>query len=326
MQSNARICEVFEQLRQKRITEGEKFKAKAYEKAIFVLSQHYKDVESGREASQLSGIGKNLTEKIDEILLTGTVSELNPGPINPEDEQKKRVLELFKTISGVGDVAAQKWYNAGYRDLNEIPQSICTNEQWICLALREHLKQRIPRSEIAFFELHLHGMLDPLQIQFQICGSYRRGRPDSGDIDVLVIANPNSDVVSEILKSPYYAYKLGRGPKKFRGIFKIDQIYRRVDIELCQPEQYAYALVYFTGSGKFNELMRSHAKQYNVRLNEQGLITNNPIPYSEGKTYHLPKKKPEDEQEYCYYAKSEEDVFQLLGLQYLTPEQRDAYQ
>ena len=144
-----------------------------------------------------------------------------------------------------------------------------------------------------------------MDIQFQICGSYRRGKSDSGDIDILVIAKPNINVISEILRCPIFTHTLAYGDKKFLGICKIDQLHRRIDIELVQPHEYPYAVTYFTGPAQFNKMMRQRAIDLGVRLNEKTL-TNAHDQY--------------------YVARDEAHVFELLGIKYLTPEERDRFQ
>lgn len=240
----------------------------------------------------------------------------------PVDPEKNRVIKLFNSIEGVGDKTAQKWYNLGYRNISDIPASTCNDRQLIGIQLHHELSQRIPRVEIEKFEQILHELLDPQNIQFQICGSYRRGKADSGDIDILVIAKPDVDVVAEILKCPVFipSLKLAYGDKKYAGICKIDQLHRRVDIELVQPHEYPYAVVYFSGPAKFNVKMRDHASKLGVRLNEKSLTVK--VKQSQITPDGIIH---ESYVESFYPARDEKHVFELLGIQYLTPEERELY-
>jgi len=298
---NQRICDIFERILETRINEGHTYRAKAYQKVIPILRGYHKDIESGDEAKQIPGIGKSIAAKIDEIIETGTVSELNNYSTFND---KQSVLKLFQSIERVGIKTAEKWYNSGYRQLSDIPQSECTTAQWIGIQLHKDLIQRIPRKEIKQLEIYLHQQLDPKNIQFQICGSYRRGKAESGDIDILLIARNDIDVLAEILKLPLFTHTLAYGPKKFMGVCKIDQVYRRIDVELVQPQEYPYAVIYFTGPARFNVMMRDHASKYNLRLNEKTLT---------------------NQQGQSYIANDEQHVFLMLGLQYLLPEQRELY-
>lgn len=311
---NQRICQIFEQLYKIRVAQGEEWRAKSYEKVIPLLRNYHKDIESGLEARQIPGIGDKLSTKIDEILRTGTLSELNTAtlPQTPQDQEKEQVLQLFEKIEGVGPKTALKWYNTGYRKISDIPLSICTATQAIGVQLYHELIQRIPRTEMDQFNQIFHYYLDPMGIQFVICGSYRRGRADSGDVDVLLIARPDMNVLATVLTIPIFTHKLSYGDKKFLGVCKINQLHRRVDLELVQPYEYPFAVVYFTGSEKFNVLMRQRAIDLGVRLNEKSL------------TREIINEYGQKQLQY-YQANTEEDVFSLLGIQYLTPEERDKY-
>lgn len=303
---NQRIIEIFQQLHDLRISQNQPWRARAYLKAIETLRNYPQEIRSGEEAKRLPNIGASLAEKIQEIINTGTAAELSVAIEAPtsEDIERDRVLKLFQTVERVGPVTAKRWYDAGYRSIEDIPNEATTEGQWIGLQLYNDLIQRIPRDEIKQAEQMLHACLDPYGIQFEIAGSYRRGRPDSGDIDILVIDRPDMDVLNTVVQCPIFRYRLAQGPKKFLGVGLIDRLHRRIDVELVQPEQYPFAIVYFTGSSGFNVKMREYAAQHGLRLNEKGLFG------------------PQGE---FYPAQSESDLFYILGLQYLTPEQRDQY-
>src|SRR5699024_1614685 len=146
-----------------------------------------------------------------------------------------------------------RWYDMGYRTLGEIPRSATTDRQWLGLQLYNDLNQKIPRSEIVRADMMLHRCLDQYGIQFIIAGSYRRGRPYSGDIDILVVDNPAiPNVMGTVLSCPLFKYRMAEGDKKFMGVGLIDNMYRRIDVELVPPSEYPFALLYFTGPGSFN--------------------------------------------------------------------------
>lgn len=137
-----------------------------------------------------------------------------------------------------------------------------------------------------------------------IAGSYRRGRLDSGDIDIIAITRSDLDVGATVIQCLPGFYSLSHGKKKITGVVPINQIWRQIDIELTPPEEFPFTLLYFTGPYSFNIKQRSHAKQHGLTLDEKGL-------------YDQFKRR--------YPASSEEEIFSMLGLQYLTPEERDKY-
>ena len=79
-------------------------------------------------------------------------------------------------------------------------------------------------------------------------------------------------------------------------------ISRRLDILFCPASEYAFALLYFTGSKDFNVKMRERAKQLGYRLNEKGLTDEN--------------------SEKVKNLKSEKDIFKFLKINYVEPDQR----
>ena len=76
---------------------------------------------------------------------------------------------------------------------------------------------------------------------------------------------------------------------------------RRIDIRIIPLESYYSALLYFTGSKDFNKQMRLNAITMDYTLNEYGLYDEN------GKMFKV---------------KSEKDIFDLLNMEYITPDKR----
>ena len=74
---------------------------------------------------------------------------------------------------------------------------------------------------------------------------------------------------------------------------------RRMDLLLTSQESYYYALLYFTGSDKLNIIMRRRAQELGYSLNEHGM-------------------KGFDKK-----IKSEKDIFEILGMKYMDPIDRD---
>lgn len=292
---NERLREIADLKREGKSTSSLEYRAKAYQTAISTLKDYPQIITSGEQVKHLRGIGPKISARIDEILKDTRA---------PIEEPKE--LELFGQIHQVGPVTARKWYDLGYRSLKDVPQEICTRAQWLSIQFFEETKQRIPREEIDSYNQRLHANLDPMGIEFQICGSYRRGRPDSGDIDILVkykqIDNGMS-FMDTLAQAVEIKFVLSSGPKKLLGIGQPRSLHRRIDIEVCQPQEYPFALLYFTGSANFNKRIREHCLERNWKLNEKSLV--------KGSLASL-----------CQ-AKDEKEVFELLEMDYMTPEQRD---
>jgi DNA polymerase/3'-5' exonuclease PolX len=93
------------------------------------------------------------------------------------------------------------------------------------------------------------------------------------------------------------------GMQKFSGLIKTkySPFVRQIDILSVKKENYIPALLYFTGSGLFNRKMRLIAKEKGYKLNEKEL------------SYKGRKVKD---------IKSEREIFNILGIDYLPPEKR----
>ena len=89
---------------------------------------------------------------------------------------------------------------------------------------------------------------------------------------------------------------------KYMGIFKWkDSKPRRIDIRIFPLESYYSAILYFTGSKDFNRQMRLNAIAHDYTLNEYGLF---------------------DENNKMFKVNSEKEIFDLLGMEYITPDKR----
>ena len=104
------------------------------------------------------------------------------------------------------------------------------------------------------------------------------------------------------LNESYMVETLSRGKKKFMGICLISKICRRIDVMFTKPEEYPFAILYFTGSKDFNVKMRTELLEKGLSLNEYGIT--------------------EDKKKVKHDCKTEKDVFKYLGYDYVEPTDR----
>jgi DNA polymerase/3'-5' exonuclease PolX len=295
---NQDIVDMLQRMQRLRVEQGEVGKVHGYVRAIRAIQSYPVRITSAEQALTIPGIGPSMSQRIGEFLTTGRVAELAGL------DQKDQVIKLFTQIDRVGLDTAERWYRAGYRTLSDVPRSACNDGQWIGLTLYPELSQRIPRSEIDVYNQYLTQFLGALKIHFIICGSYRRGKETSGDIDVVILDQPGRQIFNEVLSSPMFTHTLALGSKKFLGVCKLPGgIHRRIDLELAQPYEYVATVTYFTGPASFNVKMRDHADKIGYHLNEKALTR-------QGQIISL---------------NSEDQLFTILGLRYLTPKERDGY-
>ena len=307
-----RIELIFKKLEDYEKINGEHFKSAAYRKANLALSQLDNDSQLiPKDLIEMKGIGAKIIEKINQIIQTGTC---------PMYEKVKDIVDprkLFLDIHGVGTVKANELVKNGYKTIDDLRKDkdvdkVLNNVQLKGLKYYDDILQRIPRDEIVEHEKILKGVLNSIDptAQLTIAGSFRRMKPDSGDIDVLIntpgVKNNSiyNKFIDELVKNGYLVDELSRGQKKYMGLSKIDKINRRVDFMFTKPDEYPFAILYFTGSAEFNVRMREDLLKRGLTLNEYSL--------KDSKT----KKKVDQE------FNNEKDIFEYIKYDYVEPENR----
>jgi len=129
-------------------------------------------------------------------------------------------------------------------------------------------------------------------------GSLRRGAETVGDLDFVIAAHDPLTVIKGLAASPFLRELLVAGDSQLSFMTKWDI---RADILVVQPEYYATALQYMTGSKEHNEELCVLARSLGWESSEKGLH-----PGQEGQ---LPS--------------SEEELYSRLGMLYIPPELRE---
>jgi DNA polymerase beta len=180
-------------------------------------------------------------------------------------------------------------------------------------------------------EIHEQFLSDTMQssedYHLAVVGSYRRGSESSGDIDVLIripscISSKDAITVfhryiDSLVMVGYIQEILAKGDHKCMAICRLGKgRARRLDLLLTPDAEYSYALLYFTGSDRFNVAFRQHALDKGFTLNEKGLVElkRERGGVGVGLKPRIKRAIP--------YMESEKDIFEFLGLRYIKPSQR----
>jgi len=187
---NKKLTDILSELAIFEKNKGLVHKQKAYLKAVQSIKAYPKEIKSGKEAGTLDGVGKKISLKIQEIIDTGKLKKLD----TQQQDESLTSLNEISSISGIGPVLAKKLLSEGIKsikDLEKIKHTL-THHQQIGLKYHKEFEQRIPRSEIQLIEDIVRKALLKIdkKIVMETCGSYRRGLPTSGDVDIL-ISHPN---------------------------------------------------------------------------------------------------------------------------------------
>lgn len=293
------------------IKKGEPFRARAYKTAQESIMKIKEPITEIAQLKNLPGIGTTIISKLQEYVETGKINALEKEKANP--------LILLTQIHGIGPKKAEKLISEGITTIEELKknQDKLDNVQKLGLKYYYDIIERIPREEIVLFEKELKKVFEkfaPPESSFEIVGSYRRGEPNSGDIDVFM-TNKNNDknlykIILEKLKAENIILDfLSKGDVKSMAVVRIlpDKPARRVDFLYSPPKDFAFSLLYFTGSKEFNTAMRQRAKDLGYTLNEHGLSY-----LVKGQKGNLLDKDFPDE----------ESIFDFLDMVYKTPEER----
>ncbi len=310
------------------------FRIKQLSVVLSILKKYPKEITINNmdDLKDISGIGKGSLERIKEILTSGTLKEL--GSFVDVKKEKRQALENLEEIIGVGRAKALEFIEQGITSVEQLQDKIKKKEievnDKILLGLKYYgkYKMNIPRSEMDQYNDLLKHMVKKInktlglgekdEYVLELCGSYRRQKSFSNDIDVL-ISKKDTFATSKTqnhlerfinkLKSPMKhndnkpliidSMTDKKIKTKWMGFSKyLDNPPRRIDIRFINYDSYPAALLYFTGSSQLNKKMREIAKKKGCKLSEYGLFDKNDRPIK---------------------VSSERDIFHALGMEYLPP-------
>ena len=139
--------------------------------------------------------------------------------------------------------------------------------------------------------------------QLESAGSFRRRKETIGDLDILVSSNHPGEVSEFFIHHPLVQEVIVHGPTK-SSVRLQDGV--QCDLRVVKPEEFPFALVYFTGSKEHNIRLRSRALDRGWSLNEYRFS-----PAKEGSEITVPP------------IQSEQELYKALGLDFIPPELRE---
>uniref|UniRef100_A0AAY4ELW3 DNA-directed DNA/RNA polymerase mu n=1 Tax=Denticeps clupeoides TaxID=299321 RepID=A0AAY4ELW3_9TELE len=267
--------------------------------------------------------------------------------------EKFRTMKLFTSVFGVGPKTAEKWYHRGLRTLQEVvsqPNVHLNKMQRAGLLYYRDISRGISRAEadaVGRIIAETMHCISP-SATMTLTGGFRRGKAFGHDVDY-ILSTPESGAEEALLlrvidrlryqgillycdyqestfdkeRIPCRRFEaMDHFPKCFL-ILKLDAMtvedgglqnnpedqrgWRAVRVDLVAPpaDRYAYTLLGWTGSTQFERDLRRFARL------ERGMLLDNHALYDRNKSILLP-------------AKTEEDIFAHLGLEYIEPWQRNA--
>ena len=330
---NDRIIKEFERLVKqikfdidKKRSNKDIFRLRQIQNALNIIKKYDKEITSGDQLQDIKGIGKGTMRRIDEILKNKYLKEID---INTFDKKYLKHIEELEQIYGIGRKTAQKLiekYNI--KTVKQLKQAFKNKKidlpDDIILGLKYHnvYKQDIPRNEIDEINKYFKTVTKQIDnnLKHVICGSYRRNKHTSNDIDVLLVhtkiiskkdmenhKNYLKEFVKKLTKDKFIIDDIDKNYQvKYMGFSKYkNKPVRRLDIMYVPYDSYHTSLLHFTGSWEFNRKMRELALDLGYTLNQYGLYK-----FKNGKKIRIK-------------TNTEEDIFEKLGMEYIEPQNRN---
>jgi DNA polymerase (family 10) len=285
----------------------DRFKVIAYHRAATSIRNMDEDIEQiwkEKKLEDIQYVGEGIAKKIDEYLRTGKLQLLDRM-----QEKTPPGVPLLMKVQGIGPRTAYHLsHELGITSVEELKKALDSGrlDAEFGPTVRESFRVGIERLQsfekrmlLPDAEGHfqkLASYFEALGITVGMAGSLRRGKSTVGDLDLL---STDRKATEALRGCPGVAQVLESGLK--RTSVKLEDGVQ-VDLRIFSPEEYGAALVYFTGSKNHDIALRNLAIEKGWKLNEYGLFA--------GEGNRLA-------------GKTEVEIYQKLGLDYISPELRE---
>jgi DNA polymerase (family 10) len=314
--SNAEIARIMREIAVYLDMEDVPFKPRAYEKVAYAieavdepLTEVYR--RGGLKAiCEVPGVGKGIGEKIAVLIETGTL------PYYEELRRKTPVdISGLTAIEGLGPKMVKVLYQElGIKTVDDLEKAALAGKIRDLPHFGEKSEQKILKGIgfvkkstgrftlgavlplIAEIEARLRKI--PGVKQVAVAGSIRRRKETVGDGDILVISAKPDTVMDFFVSMPEVIHVHGKGPTK--SSIKL-HTGMDIDVRVVPQDSFGAALNYFTGSKDHNVALRRLAIERKLKLNEYGVFRGDK----------------------AIAGKTEEEVYEVLGLPYIPPEIRE---
>jgi DNA polymerase (family 10) len=292
------------------------FKPRAYEKAaksIEALEEPVEDIykRGGIKAlMEIPGVGQSIAEKIEELIKT--------GKLKYHEELKKKVpvdLESFSGIEGLGPKKIKiLWQKLKIKNIDDLEKAALAHKISKLPKFKEKTEQNILKG-IEFAKKskgrYILGLTVPLIREIEnrlknlpyvkkaeVAGSVRRMKETIGDADFLVVSDEPEKVMKFFVSMSEVINVIGKGETKSSVKLKNGM---NADIRVLSEKSFGAALQYFTGNKDHNIALRRIAQDKGWKLSEYGIFKGNKQ----------------------IAGKTEEEVYEKLGLKWIPPELRE---
>lgn len=303
---------------------GVPFKPRAFERAAYAVSAFDEDVadlyrkEGEKALEEIPGVGAGIAERIAEYLTTGRVRDL-------ERFRKRTPVDVaaLVAVEGVGPKSVKVLYEklrirtlddlaraARAGKIRSLPHFGEKSEAKILKGIEFLQKSggRLPLGEALpvaqAIEQQLRAL--PAVARVAVAGSIRRRQETVGDLDFLAVSDKPRAITDAFAALPEVLHVYAKGATKALVRLKLGI---DADLRVVPRESFGAALQYFTGDKRHNVALRQIAISQRYKLNEYGLFR---------------KRRGKEGSWVRVAGKTEEEVYEKLGLQWVPPELRTA--
>jgi len=313
---NQEIAKIFNEMATFLKMQDIPFKPYAYEKGAFSLESLKEDVSNiylkgGKKAlEEIPGIGKAMSDKIEEYLKTGKIREY-------EQFKKKMPLKIdeLMRVDGLGPKKIKILYQKlGIKNIKDLEKAVKAHKIAPLFGFGEITERNIiqglgflkkDKGRFLIMKImptvrEIYRRLERLKDieRISLAGSLRRRKETIGDVDILVVAKNPKKVMDFFVKMNDVEKVWGVGGTK--ASVRLKEGFD-VDLRIVPKRSYGAALQYFTGSKDHNIMIRKIAIDKGLKLSEYGLFKGSKI----------------------LASNTEEDVYKSLGMQWPDPELRE---
>jgi DNA polymerase (family 10) len=313
--TNSEVADIFYEVADILEIQGaNQFRVRAYRNAARTVSSLGRSVADmiaeGEHLTELQGIGEDLARKIEEIVETGSLRQL-------EDLKSETSPELTKLldIEGLGPKRVKQLHEAlGVNTLEELQEAAEADKIEGLAGFGSVLQAKIlesvrgkqgqeERIQLRTAEDLARPLVDYLRSldavkRIEIAGSYRRRKETVGDLDILTISDDWEKVSDHFVGYDAVVDVVSQGKTRSSVILRTGL---QVDLRVVSPESYGAALFYFTGSKAHNIAIRNLAIDQGMKVNEYGVF--------------------KDDKRVA--GETEEEIYDLFDLAFIPPELRE---
>ncbi|KAE8257193.1 hypothetical protein A4X13_0g2506 [Tilletia indica] len=332
---NQGIVEELGVLQKQRILIGEPRSALSYQRAISAIKSYREDLSKDPgSAVKIKGVGIKIGGLVKQFYEEGHIAEAQ----SIRSDSALRVMMDFMELYGIGPSNARVLYNDGCRSVEDVVaagRSYGTKlDVRECIKILPDLRQKIPRREVESIAETIMTKANELLpgCLHTICGGYRRGKPASGDVDIVithpdhspaevckkliaslraeglvthVIGLSNENASTNLEETSPTSHNVAELVFKAKGAQQnAAPLHRRLDLIFCHRQVYGACVVGWTGSTMFERDIRRWAqKKFNYKFHNYGITDRDT-----GELIETPE---------------EGDVFTTLNLDWIPPRLRN---